>query len=66
MVSISDENNIFCDTFQKLQNMLKLLFIGWIRIKQKMILLKDFCDYFEDTLVENEAVLVHVKLLLNL
>ena len=62
MLSISDDKTHILDTFQKLQNNVKVVIItGGLGPTKDDITKKTFCDYFEDTLVENTAVLDHVK-----
>ena len=62
MLSISDNKEHILNTFQKLQNKVEVVIItGGLGPTKDDITKKTFCDYFEDTLVENEAVLLHVK-----
>lgn len=62
MVSISDEKQYILDTFHSLQNKVEVVIVtGGLGPTKDDITKKTFCDYFKDTLVENEAVLVHVK-----
>lgn len=62
MLSISDDKEHILNTFQKLQNNVEVVIItGGLGPTKDDITKKTFCDYFEDTLVENEAVLLHVK-----
>ena len=62
MVSISDEKQHILDTFHSLQNKVEVVIVtGGLGPTKDDITKKTFCDYFKDTLVENEAVLVHVK-----
>lgn len=62
MLSISDDNQHVLDTFHSLQNKVNVVIVtGGLGPTKDDITKKTFCDYFEDTLVENEAVLVHVK-----
>ncbi|MCD8518778.1 MAG: CinA family nicotinamide mononucleotide deamidase-related protein, partial [Flavobacterium sp.] len=62
MLSISDDKQHILDTFHSLQNKVEVVIItGGLGPTKDDITKKTFCDYFEDTLVENEAVLVHVK-----
>lgn len=62
MVSISDEKQHILDTFHLLQNKVEVVIVtGGLGPTKDDITKKTFCDYFKDTLVENEAVLVHVK-----
>jgi len=62
MLSISDDKEHILNTFQKLQNKVEVVIItGGLGPTKDDITKKTFCEYFEDTLVENEAVLLHVK-----
>lgn len=62
MVSISDEKQHILDAFHSLQNKVEVVIVtGGLGPTKDDITKKTFCDYFKDTLVENEAVLVHVK-----
>lgn len=62
MLSISDDKQHILDTFHSLQNKVEVVIVtGGLGPTKDDITKKTFCDYFEDTLVENEAVLVHVK-----
>lgn len=62
MLSISDDKQHILDTFHSLQNKVNVVIVtGGLGPTKDDITKKTFCDYFEDTLVENEAVLVHVK-----
>ena len=62
MLSISDDKQHILDTFNVLQNKVNVVIItGGLGPTKDDITKKTFCDYFEDTLVENEAVLLHVK-----
>lgn len=62
MLSISDDKEHILATFQKLQNNVDVVIItGGLGPTKDDITKKTFCDYFEDTLVENTTVLVHVK-----
>ncbi len=62
MLSISDDKEHILNTFQKLQNDVEVVIItGGLGPTKDDITKKTFCDYFEDTLIENEAVLLHVK-----
>ncbi len=61
MISISDEKQHILDTFARLQNQVDLVVItGGLGPTKDDITKHTFCDYFEDTLVVNEAVLAHV------
>ena len=62
MLSISDDKQHILDTFHSLQNKVEVVIVtGGLGPTKDDITKKTFCDYFEDNLVENEAVLVHVK-----
>lgn len=62
MLSISDDKNHILETFNLLQNKVDLVIItGGLGPTKDDITKKTFCDYFQDTLIENEAVLSHVK-----
>ena len=62
MLSISDDKGHILNTFQKLQNEVEVVIItGGLGPTKDDITKKTFCDYFEDTLIEDEAVLLHVK-----
>ena len=62
MLSISDDKQHILDTFHSLQNKADVVIItGGLGPTKDDITKKTFCDYFEDTLIENEAVLLHVK-----
>ena len=62
MISISDDKTHILDTFEKLQNKVDVVIVtGGLGPTKDDITKKTFCDYFNDTLVENEAVLLHVK-----
>lgn len=62
MISISDDKTHILDTFEKLQNTVDVVIVtGGLGPTKDDITKKTFCDYFDDTLVENEAVLLHVK-----
>lgn len=61
MLSISDDKQHILDTFAKLQNQVDLVVItGGLGPTKDDITKKTFCDYFEDVLVEDQAVLAHV------
>ena len=65
MISISDNKQHILDTFAKLQNQVDLVIItGGLGPTKDDITKKTFCDYFEDQLVVNEAVLAHVTQLI--
>ena len=62
MLSISDDKEHILNTFQKLQNKVEVVIItGGLGPTKDDITKKTFCDYFDDTLIENAAVLLHVK-----
>lgn len=62
MLSISDDKQHILDTFHSLQNKVEVIIVtGGLGPTKDDITKKTFCDYFQDSLVENEAVLVHVK-----
>lgn len=65
MISISDDKHHILDTFRKLQNTVDLVVItGGLGPTKDDITKKTFCDYFEDELVVNDAVLAHVTQLI--
>jgi nicotinamide-nucleotide amidase len=62
MLSISDDKMHILQTFQKLQNEVQVVIVtGGLGPTKDDITKKTFCDYFEDVLVENSAVLDHVR-----
>lgn len=62
MLSISDDKQHILETFSALQNKVEVVIItGGLGPTKDDITKKTFCDYFEDTLVENELVMKHVK-----
>ena len=62
MLSISDDKQHILDTFHSLQNKVNVVIVtGGLGPTKDDITKKTFCDYFEDNLVENDVVLVHVK-----
>ena len=62
MLSISDDKQHILDTFNLLQNKVNVVIVtGGLGPTKDDITKKTFCDYFEDTLLENETVLLHVK-----
>ena len=62
MLSISDDKQHILDTFHSLQNKVDVVIVtGGLGPTKDDITKKTFCDYFDDELIENEAVLVHVK-----
>ena len=61
MISISDDKQHILETFSKLQNQVDLVIItGGLGPTKDDITKHTFCEYFEDQLIENEAVLAHV------
>ena len=62
MLSISDDKTHILETFQQLQNSVQVVIVtGGLGPTKDDITKKTFCDFFDDSLVENEAVLGHVK-----
>jgi nicotinamide-nucleotide amidase len=62
MLSISDDKKHILETFQQLQNSVQVVIVtGGLGPTKDDITKKTFCDFFDDSLVENEAVLAHVK-----
>lgn len=62
MLSISDDKQHILDTFQSLQNKVEVVVVtGGLGPTKDDITKKTFCDYFEDELIENDDVLLHVK-----
>lgn len=62
MLSISDDKQHILDTFQSLQNKVEVVVVtGGLGPTKDDITKKTFCDYFEDELIENADVLLHVK-----
>ena len=62
MLSISDDKQHILDTFHSLQNKVEVVIVtGGLGPTKDDITKKTFCDYFDDELIENEAVLIHVK-----
>ena len=65
MLSISDDKQHILNTFQSLQNKVDVVIVtGGLGPTKDDITKKTFCDYFNDTLLENETVLLHVKSLI--
>ncbi|MFC6876614.1 CinA family nicotinamide mononucleotide deamidase-related protein [Flavobacterium myungsuense] len=61
MISISDNKQHILDTFTALQNNVDLVIItGGLGPTKDDVTKHTFCEYFDDTLVVNEAVLAHV------
>ena len=62
MLSISDDKQHILNTFNLLQNNVDVVIVtGGLGPTKDDITKKTFCDYFQDSLVENEVVLAHVK-----
>lgn len=62
MLSISDDKNHILQTFDKVQNNFDVVVItGGLGPTKDDITKKTFCDYFDDVLVQNDAVLANVK-----
>lgn len=62
MLSISDDKQHILDTFHSLQNKVEVVIVtGGLGPTKDDITKKTFCEYFEDELLENEAVLSHVR-----
>lgn len=62
MLSISDDKNHILQTFDKVQNNFDVVVItGGLGPTKDDITKKTFCDYFDDVLVQNDAVLSNVK-----
>ncbi|TDE04102.1 CinA family nicotinamide mononucleotide deamidase-related protein [Flavobacterium hiemivividum] len=65
MISISDDKKHILDTFEKLQNNVDLVIItGGLGPTKDDVTKITFCDYFEDELIVNYAVLDHVTALI--
>lgn len=65
MISISDDKQHILDTLQSLQNKVDFVFItGGLGPTKDDITKKTFCEYFDDTLVQNDLVLQHVTQLI--
>ena len=65
MISISDDKQHILDTFQKFQNKVDLVLItGGLGPTKDDVTKKTFCDYFEDELIVDQAVLAHVTKLI--
>lgn len=65
MISISDDKNHILETFAKLQNKVDLVIVtGGLGPTKDDVTKKTFCDYFEDELVVDQRVLVHVTQLI--
>lgn len=62
LLSISDDKQHILDTFKSLQNKVDFVIItGGLGPTKDDITKKTFCEYFDDTLIENHEVLTHVK-----
>ena len=62
MLSISDDKNHILHTFASLQNKVDIVLItGGLGPTKDDITKKTFCEYFDDELVENHDVFLHVK-----
>lgn len=62
MLSISDDKNHILKTLHEVQNKYDVVLItGGLGPTKDDITKKTFCDYFDDVLVQNDAVLVQVK-----
>ena len=62
LLSISDDKQHILDTFKSLQNKVDFVIItGGLGPTKDDITKKTFCDYFDDSLIENQEVLSHVK-----
>jgi nicotinamide-nucleotide amidase len=62
MVSISDEKSHILQTLHEVQNNFDVVLItGGLGPTKDDITKKTFCDYFDDVLVQNDAVLAQVK-----
>ena len=62
MLSISDDKEHILTTFHNLQNKVDVVLVtGGLGPTKDDITKKTFCDYFNDSLVEDEKVLQHVK-----
>jgi nicotinamide-nucleotide amidase len=61
MISISDNKKHILNTFASLQNKVDIVLItGGLGPTKDDITKHTFCEYFEDKLVQNDAVLVHI------
>ena len=61
MLSISDDKQHILNTFAALQNKVDFVIItGGLGPTKDDITKHTFCDYFDDVLIENQAVLAHV------
>ena len=65
LLSVSDSREHILETFRRLQDEVDLVIItGGLGPTKDDITKKTFCDYFEDHLVVNDAVLAHVTQLI--
>lgn len=65
MISISDKKNHILETLNRLQNQVDLVIItGGLGPTNDDITKKTLCEYFDDTLIINPEVLVHVTQLI--
>jgi len=65
MASISDDKQHILDTFLKFQNKVDLVIItGGLGPTKDDVTKKTFCDYFDDELIVDQAVLAHVTKLI--
>ena len=65
MISITDDKQHILDTFAKLQNKVDLVIVtGGLGPTKDDVTKKTFCDYFEDELIVDQAVLQHVTQLI--
>jgi nicotinamide-nucleotide amidase len=65
MISISDDKEHILSTFKKLQNTVDLVIVtGGLGPTKDDVTKKTFCDYFEDELIVNQQVLIHVTQLI--
>src|SRR6478609_9128659 len=61
ILSISDDKQHILDTLASFQNKVDLVIVtGGLGPTKDDVTKKTFCEYFEDVLVENNEVLVHV------
>jgi len=62
MVSVSDEKTHILQTLERLHNKVDVVIVtGGLGPTKDDITKKTFCEYFDDELVRNEEVLLHVK-----
>jgi len=65
MISISDDKKHILDTFAKLQNKVDIVLItGGLGPTKDDVTKKTFCEYFDDELIVDQKVLVHVTKLI--